>query len=251
MDTRTQPESHASNLLVDALPSESRDALLGKMSELDVKVGTVIFRQGQPIEQVYFPLTGVLSLITTLRDGSTIEYSTLGNEGTTGVPVFLGATAWLNGTCISQVPGRALMMPASDFRDAIDHHPRLRDVVGRYTQTLLVQVGQAVACNSLHPTVQRCARWLLTTQDRVNDNEFPLTQEFLAYMLGVRRASVTVAAGKLQSAGLITYKRGHITVTDRDGLEQAACECYDVIRVALEDLFALRVRETEVRSHES
>jgi hypothetical protein len=171
-----------------------------------------------------------------MGDGSSIEIATVGNEGIVGVPVFLtaesmGARDFYN----VQVPGRAVAVSSRSFLEATGLDP-LRGLVMRYTQALFSQVAQQVACNVLHSVVERCSRWMLLTHDRVGSDEFPLTQEFLAQMLGVRRASVTVAAGTLQSAGLIRYSRGQIAIIDRDGLENRACECYRIIRTEFDRL---------------
>jgi CRP-like cAMP-binding protein len=140
-----------------------------------------------------------------------------------------------NITCICQIPGESLSMDTETFRAAVDRSEEMRVVMDRYILALLTQVGQAVACNAVHSIIERAARWLLTSHDRVMTDEFSLTHEFLSYMLGVRRASVTVAARTLQAANLITYRYGKITVLDRTGLEEAACECYSVMRLAMED----------------
>lgn len=223
------------NRLLDALPSAEQALLVGAAERVSLPRGEILSRQGKSIHKVYFPTTAVLSLVTTLADGSTIEMSTIGNEGTTGAPIYLGADSMSNVTCLCQIPGDALSMDAENFRAAASQSEQLRTVMDRYVLALLTQVGQAVACNALHSTLERAARWLLTSHDRVRADEFGLTQEFLSYMLGVRRASVTVAARTLQAAELIRYQHGKITILDRAGLEEAACECYFVMRSALED----------------
>jgi CRP-like cAMP-binding protein len=225
------------NRLLDALADEDRLRFLAKSQRVRMPVGEVAFHPGEDIRAVHFPMRGVLSLVTTTRSGSTIEVSTLGNEGTTGVPIFLGAKSQKNVRCISQVEGEAWRIAANDFRDECETNDRLHTLMSHYTSALLTQVGQAVACSRLHSTSERCARWLLMTNDRAGSDEFILTQEFLAYMLGVRRGSVTVALGPLRKAGLVSYSRGHLKVLDRDGLHEAACECYDIMREAFEGVF--------------
>jgi len=228
-------ETRSLNRILDALPEKELARLLRRAERGSNKRGEVLSRQGKSITRVHFPVTAVLSLVTTLTDGSTIEISTIGNEGTTGVPIHLGADSMANATCICQIPGESLSMDAPSFRAAARQSEQLRSVMDRYVLALLTQVGQAVACNALHSTIERAARWLLTSHDRVRSDEFALTQEFLSYMLGVRRASVTVAARTLQAAHLIRYQHGKITIVDRPGLEEAACECYFVMRSALEE----------------
>jgi CRP-like cAMP-binding protein len=159
----------------------------------------------------------------------------VGKEGMLGLPVFLG-TDRSSGQSFSQVPGESLRMEVAAFRQAMTRSRALVDLLHRYTQALFTQVSQSAACNSLHSIDERCCRWLLMTHNRVETDEFVLTQEFLAIMLGVRRASVAKVAGKLQAAGLIRYRRGQLRILDRQGLEAAACECYGVIRAEYERL---------------
>lgn len=183
---------------------------------------------GERITHVYFPLTALISLMTLLEDGTAVEVAAVGHEGMAGIPLALGIERDAHQALV-QVPGDALRMEAAALRAAVDALPELRGMLLRYMQVLLVQVGQGSACNGKHGLSERCARWLLETHDRVRRDEFPLTQDFLASMLGVRRPAVTVAAGMLQQAGLITYHRGRVTVRDRAQLEAASCECYQVI----------------------
>jgi hypothetical protein len=171
-----------------------------------------------------------------MDDGSSIEIATIGNEGIVGIPVFLGAQSMgARDLYQVQVPGDVLAMEASAFLSAAQREP-LRGLVQRYAQALFTQVTQQVACNGLHSVEERCSRWMLLTHDRVGSNDFPLTQEFLAQMLGVRRASVTLAAGALQRAGFIRYGRGRVTINDREGLENASCECYRIMRTEFDRL---------------
>jgi CRP-like cAMP-binding protein len=230
------PETPTLNKLLDALPEHDLVPLLEGGERISHPRGDVLSRQGQTIQRVYFPLTAVLSLVTTLSDGSTIEVSTIGNEGTTAGPTYLGGKSMSNITCLCQIPGESLSMDTETFRVAANRSEEMRVVMDRYVLALLTQVGQAVACNALHSILERSARWLLTSHDRVRADEFSLTQEYLSYMLGVRRASVTVAARTLQAANLIKYQYGKITILDRTGLEEAACECYSVMRSAMEEV---------------
>lgn len=174
-------------------------------------------------------------MVTVLEHGGAVELATVGNEGLVGVAVFLGASS-TNARAMVQIPGEYLCMRARAFRQAIDSGGQLHGLVQRYSQALFTQIAQSVACNRAHPVEQRGARWLLQTADRVGSKEFPLTQEFLRQMLGVRRATVNTAARALQDAGLITYRRGWITIENRDGLEDAPCECYAVVAGEFEHL---------------
>jgi CRP-like cAMP-binding protein len=199
----------------------------------------VLFDYDQPIEHVYFPENFVGSVISIMADGTAVETATVGREGMVGLPLFLGADR-TQAQAFCQVPGEALRMEAGAFREAVGRGGQLAAMLNRYTQALFTFLAQTSACNRLHKIRERCARWLLLTHDRVGRDRFPLTQQFLSQMLGVRRATVTEAAGSLQSAGLIDYSYGQITVTDRLGLEEAACECYAIIQREFVRLLANR-----------
>ncbi len=218
------------NRLLAALAPEDYAALAPHLEPVALSVGQVLAGPGEAFAHVYFPETAVLSVIARMADGAGVEVGTVGNEGLAGVSVLLDTEASPNET-LAQIPGTALRVSAAAFTAAVDARPGLRRLLHRYAQAYLTQVAQGAACNRLHGIEARCARWLLMTHDRVGGaDSFPLKQEFLAIMLGVRRAGVTVAAGALQDAGLIRYRRGGIRVLDRAGLEAAACECYGVVR---------------------
>ncbi len=218
------------NRLLDALPARERKRLLDRFTIQQGDLKERLLDPGHRINHVYFPVTAVVSLLTTMDGNSGVEIATVGNEGMVGVPVFLGIRS-LNDRDLAQVqvPGTVLSMSSRAFRDEASNGKAFRAVVERYVQAYLRQVSQQVACNALHPVAQRCARWILLTQDRVGGNHFPLTHEFLAQMLGVRRASVTVAIGALQGVDLVRFSRGQVTVLDRQGLEAEACQCYAII----------------------
>ncbi|MDP9236508.1 MAG: Crp/Fnr family transcriptional regulator [Chloroflexota bacterium] len=184
----------------------------------------------------------MISTLTVLDDGSAVEIATIGNEGMTDVSVFLGLEE-SDSRLLVQVPGTAMRMESGRFREHVEHIPILRTLLGYYTVSMLALVAQSAACNRMHPMVQRCARWMLMTHDRVDAAEFPLTHHFLATMLGVPRPRVSVAAKALQEAGLISYHRGKVTVLDRPGLEAATCECYRVVRERFDRLPGRRKRE--------
>jgi hypothetical protein len=164
-----------------------------------------------------------------LENGDLVEIATIGNEGMADLSVFLGLKT-SSSRLLCQVPGDTLRMKTEVFLDLVARQPSLRLALGSYMVSMFIQVSQSAACNRLHPVEQRCARWILMTHDRVDSDTFPLTQDFLASMLGVRRPSVSVAAATLQNAGLINYSRGRLTVLDRAGLEAATCECYAIVR---------------------
>jgi CRP-like cAMP-binding protein len=184
----------------------------------------------RPVEDVYFPLNCVLSTVAEGASGDAVEVATIGNEGMAGISVFLGVDTSGTLQTFAQVGGNALTMRAREFRAHLQSIPRLMQIMGAYTQALLTQIAQSSACNRLHPVEERYARWLLMTHDRVVRDEFELTQEFMAQMLGVRRATVGEEAAALQEARIIQYARGVVSILDRAALEERSCECYRIIR---------------------
>jgi CRP-like cAMP-binding protein len=224
----TEPQPH--NRLLQLLPNGERKRLEARTKRIPIKPHDMLHPPGQTMRSVYFPLWGVVSLMTPLQDGSAVETATIGNEGMVGIHAFLGGGVLGNSQAMGQVPGEALQMDADHFRAEVDEGGKLREIMFAYSQALFAQISQGVACNGVHSIQDRCARWLLESHDRAGSDQFMLTQEFLADMLGVRRPSVTVAARTLQSAGVIHYERGRITVLDRPGLEEASCECYQAIK---------------------
>lgn len=224
------------NRVLDALPVEERERLRPNLGLMSHRMKQVLFDPGQPVDAVHFPLDGFISLVTALHEGQIVEVATIGNEGIVGVPMVRGGSLAVR--ALSQVPGRALRMNGAVFREEFEKPGPFRDIVENYLQALFGQIAQAAACNRLHSNEERLSRWLLMSHDRVGTDTFPITHEFLAQMLGSRRATVTLSAGLLQAAGLIRYHRGRVTVIDRPGLEAVSCECYAVIRSALERVVA-------------
>ena len=217
------------NQLLRLLSWEDRDWIRLHVERRDVRNGQVLAQPDQRFDYVYFPETCVISVVNPTDEG-VVEVGTIGNEGMAGLSVFLGVDSFPNRTLV-QLPGTLLRMPATVFADGTASRPALRQLLLRYTHTFLVQVAQTAACNQMHTVDQRCARWLLTAHDRIDGTDtFQLTHEFLALMLGVRRAGVTIAAGALQQAQLIRYARGKVTVLDRAGLERVSCDCYRMVR---------------------
>jgi CRP-like cAMP-binding protein len=220
---------------IAALPSRA-SKWRRSLEPITLEHGEVLASSGETWSHVYFPESAVLSVIARMRDGAAAEVGTVGNEGMVDVSAFLADQCSVNETLV-QIPGTGHRVPRPILQAAANASPALRNVLARYTQAYLTQVAQTAACNRLHTIERRCARWLLMTHDRVQGaDHFPLTQEFLAIMLGVRRAGVTVAANALQDAGLIRYRRGSIRILDRAGLEAASCECYGVVRHHLDRL---------------
>ena len=234
-----KPESSSprANRLLARLNQEDYDALLAESKIVSLKFRRRLIQQDERTDALYFPLTSMLSLLVTSDDEPQIEMATIGNEGVAGAAeILLRRGAF--GLHLVQIPGTALRTGAEAFRKLVERHPRIQQLIHEHMYALMRQVLYGGACNRLHSMEERCARWLLMTHDRAGRDVFPLTQEFLSHMLGVRRASVNVAIGMLKKAGYIRYVRGQMTVTDRPGLESASCDCYRAIR----DVYAPLVR---------
>lgn len=188
-----------------------------------------VYEPGRPITCVYFPLSAIFSLVAMADGKAVIEVATIGREGMVGLPFFLGAASSPHSS-FCQIPGTAARLRADELRTVLNGSGVLHDALNRYTQSTMVQIAQNVVCNGTHTVVQRACRWLLTTHDRVGHEQFELTQEFLAQMLGVRRPTVSDTASRLQAEGLIRYSRGMITITNRKGLERRTCPCYAIVK---------------------
>jgi CRP-like cAMP-binding protein len=225
------------NLLLDGLPEVHRDDLLSRMEFVPMELRDPLAEPGRPMPYVYFPTDGIISTLTVLDDGHLIEAATVGWEGMAGIEVFLGAAGPDNVRIVCQVDGSAWRMDAGVFRRESRVDGPFRTVVERYVRTYLVQTTQSAACNGSHSIEERLAKWIALIHDWLPDrDEFPLTHEFAAAMMGVHRPSVTLAAGALQRAGLIEYRRGRLKVLDGDALREVACGCYSVIRRAYDEL---------------
>lgn len=216
------------NALLDRLPVAEFDALEPMLQRVALVHGDVIHQFEAEMSHVHFPTTSLSSLLTVMEEDDPVEVAPVGREGFIGLAAALGVAASPH-RVICQMPGESLRLPIRSFREAMARGPVLHDLAHRFIAYSLRAVSQSVACNALHPVEARASRWLLMVHDQAGTAEFPLTQEFLAFMLGVRRQTVTVVAGALQNAGLIGYRRGFITVRDRPRLEDAACECYAVL----------------------
>jgi len=234
--SQIDPKPIHGNLLLASLPPHELGSVRSALRLMHHDIQERVCDAGEAFRHVHFPLSGVFSLLTVNSDGSVVEVATVGNEGMVGVPVFLGSGQASNVRVVCQVPGQTIALSASGFKDWLGVDGRLTEVFGAYVEVLLIEAAQSVACNRIHPVEERCARWLLRSHDRAGSDQFPMTHEFLSQMLGIRRASVTVAAGMLQKAGLIDYRRGNVTIVDRTGLEEASCECYGVVAEAQERL---------------
>ncbi len=228
---RPPPDAdNISNRMLSSLPTDEYQRVLRDAEIIPTTPKQMLHKHGEPVRHVYFPNGGVCSITTVMRDGAMVEVATVGDEGMVGITAFLGADITPGPAMVQVGNSSAAKMTSAAFTREIDRGGALADALGRYSQALMATMMQSVACNTLHHVQERCARWLLTTQDRMHSDRFELSHEFLAIMLGARRPTVTIVAGALQRAGLIQYRHGRITVLDREGLEKASCECYDTIR---------------------
>ncbi|MBC5801121.1 MAG: Crp/Fnr family transcriptional regulator [Candidatus Eremiobacteraeota bacterium] len=209
------------------LRGDDRAAVAKGGTVVHFQLGETVYEAERRINEVYFPLDAILSVVTVMKDGAIVEIGSIGREGTSGIPLIMGATTTANRS-VCQMAGDAWKMSAPTFRSLISDNKRFRDLMTRYLQAYVNMVSQYSACNRLHSVYQRAARWLLMTRDRVGRDEFPLTHEFLAAMLGSHRSGVTVAVENLQKAGFIQSRRGRITILDSASLREATCECYEL-----------------------
>jgi len=229
------------NRLLGALPHEDFALIEPHLAPLEIERGRLLYEPGDPIEQVYFPTDGVISLLTLMRDGAAIESATIGPEGALGLMAAVSPRRSLS-RAIVQTPLRAVRVGAAALHEAWERSPRIRALVDRHTEALYGYAIQSVACNALHSVEARFARWLLTCHDRISTNTIALTQEFLADMLGVQRTTVTAAARTMQDRGMIRYRRGVVDIIDRPALEAVACECYGAVRSTYERLLPPSLR---------
>jgi CRP-like cAMP-binding protein len=230
LDVKVKPVTRNGfrNRILDGLPAKELSRITKALTEIDAEIRNEIYEPNKPFKHVYFPETAIASVVNVLEDGSEIEVATIGYEGMVGLPVYLG-TNQSPARSFWQVAGTAYRLDAAFLEKEKRSRSPLAATLGIYTQGFLAQVAQSVTCNRVHNLEQRCARWLLMTHDRVEGDDFPLKQEFLAQMLGVRRAGISEVAGRLQRKRLIKYSRGWMKVMNRDGLERLSCECYRVV----------------------
>lgn len=224
------------NRLLAVLPADERERLLPRFERVPLLFGDVIYEADEPIRYVYFPTSGVVSILCTTDDGASIEAATVGMEGMVGIPVFLGVAVSPN-RAIVQIAGEALKMKSEVFKKISGQSSRLHDLLHLYTFALMNQMSLSVACNRFHNVERRLARWLLMMQDRAQVDEFSFTQELISRMIGTRRPHVSTAVGNLHNAGLIHNGRGKIDILDRDGLAKIACDCYLIAKKRFDGLF--------------
>lgn len=225
------------NQILSKLPAEEYEHLSPYLEPLTLSLGDILYYPQDPVTHVYFPNRGTLSVVSTFENGGGVEVGVVGNEGMFGLNVVLGSVITPHEAMV-QLPGDGLRAPSDLIKREFKRGGLLHDLLLRYTQALIIQISQAAACNNSHPLEGRLARWFLMSHDRAMTDELELTHEFIAIMLGTRRAGVTVAAGKLQDEGVIKYKRGHIQIVDRAGLEKISCECYRIVKKEFDRLLS-------------
>jgi CRP-like cAMP-binding protein len=228
----TEAQAIGNRVLASIPPKDSR-RLRAELEPVSLPFGQILYEAGAKIRHVYFPVNCLISLLTAVDKRRTLEVGMVGNEGMSGMPFVLGIGE--SGVrALVQGAGDALRMPAASFRIEFDRNPPLRRALFRYTYALMAQISQTAACNRFHEAEARMARWLLMTRERVGSDEFSMTHEFLAHMLGVRRGGVTKAASALKRRGLIDYHRGKIRILDEKGLKRSSCSCYQIVKAAFE-----------------
>jgi CRP-like cAMP-binding protein len=228
--TQNGPPPSIRNLLLAALPTLDRDRIVPTLDVIPLKLKDVLHKPGERVHFVYFPGGGFCSLVAVLEDGGMVEVATIGREGIAGMIPTMNVTPLSSATMVQGETDICYRMAIAAFQHEMAERGAFYNLLTRYSQALVAIIMQSTACNAVHSVEQRLARWLLTAQDHMGSDGFPLTQEFAAMMLGATRPTVTVVAGTLQRAGFITYHRGHISILDRPNLEEASCECYAVTK---------------------
>jgi CRP-like cAMP-binding protein len=223
------PDNPESNHLLAALPDDELRQLVPHLERFPMRLGETLYRPGEPLQHAYFPTTAIVSMLYVMESGASAEIASVGNEGVLGISLFMGGITTPS-SAVVQTPGLSYRLKATLLQEEFDHGGNTRHLLLRYTQALAVQIGLTASCNRHHSVEQQLCRWLLSTLDRLPLSEVVMTHELVAGILGVRRESVTAAAGKLQRAGVLSYRRGHITVVERLGLEAVACECYTLVK---------------------
>jgi len=224
-----RPPETVENRLLAALPRDEYARLRPHLQLVSFALGEVVYEFGAELDYVYFPTTAIVSLLYTMENGTSAEMGLTGNDGVVGIALFMGGGTMPN-RAVVQSAGEAIRLRANVLQDKFSLGGEFQRLLLRYTQALITQISQTAVCNRLHSVEQQLCRWLLLSHDRVKADELIMTQELIADMLGVRREGVTVAAGRLQDAGAISYTRGHIKILDRPRLEQVVCECYRVVK---------------------
>jgi CRP-like cAMP-binding protein len=234
MPAAASPDGRRNHLLA-ALPRTDFDRIAEHLEPIKMRLGDVLYESGDKLRYVYFPTTSIVSLLYVMEDGASAEIAIVGNEGILGISLFMGGETTPS-RAVVQSAGHGFRLRAGFLKNEFGRYGPTMHLLLRYTQALITQMAQTAVCNRHHSVDQQLCRWLLLSLDRLASNELAMTQELIAIMLGVRREGVTEAAGKLQDAGLIRYRRGTITVLDRPGLEARTCECYQVVKTEFDRL---------------
>ena len=237
MTVLAQSQNSCGNRLLALLPPEEYNRLSPNLEPVSFDLGEVIYQSGGHIDYIYFLTDCIVSLVYTMENGMSAEIGVVGNEGVVGIALFMGGDTMPNRALV-QSAGAAIRVKARILQDEFEQGGQFQHLLLRYTQALMTQISQTAVCNRLHPVERQLCRWLLLSHDRVQTDELVMTHEMIATMLGTRREGVTIAAGKLQDAGLITYYRGRIKIIDREGLEASVCECYQVVKDEFDRLLA-------------
>jgi CRP-like cAMP-binding protein len=237
MSANARPNEPLENRLLAALPSDEYERLRPQLQQVSFSLGEVVYEFGGHLDYVYFPTTSIVSLLYTMENGASAEMGLTGNDGVVGIALFMGGGTMPN-RAVVQSAGGAIRMKVKLLQDEFARGGKFQNLLLRYTQALITQISQTAVCNRLHTVEQQLCRWLLLSHDRVKADELIMTQELIADMLGVRREGVTVAAGRLQDTGAISYARGHIRILDRQKLEDTVCECYRVVKDEFDRLLA-------------
>jgi CRP-like cAMP-binding protein len=235
MAAMPSPNTPKQNHLLDALPTSDYERIAAHLELIPMRLGDVLYESGAPLRYVYFPTTSIVSLLYVMEDGASAEIAIVGNEGILGISLFMGGDTTPS-RAVVQSAGHGYRLRADLLKNEFGRFGATMHLLLRYTQALITQMAQTAVCNRHHSVDQQLCRWLLLSLDRLRTNELSMTQELIANMLGVRREGVTEAAGKLQDAGLIHYRRGQISVLDRPGLEARVCECYQVVKTEFDRL---------------
>ncbi len=233
----SSPHSPSQNHLLAALPADEYARILPNLELVPMPLGEMLYEPGGQLQHAYFPTTSIVSLHYVMENGASAESAGVGNEGIVGISLFMGGNTTPSAAVV-QTAGHAYRLECGKLLQEFNRAGLMQRLLLRYTQALLTQVSQTAACNRHHSVEQQLCRWLLLTLDRKSTNELIMTQELIASMLGVRREGITEAAGKLQRAGFVSYRRGHIAVLDRSGLETRVCECYAVVKTELSRLLS-------------
>jgi CRP-like cAMP-binding protein len=223
------PDTPENNHLLAALPAAEFQQLAPHLERFPMRLGETLYRPGEKLHHAHFPTTAIVSMLYVMESGASAEMASVGNEGVLGISLFMGGNTTPS-SAVVQTAGLSYRLKANVLQKEFRRHGNTHQLLLRYTQALAVQIGQTAGCNRHHSIEQQLCRWLLATLDRLPSSEIEMTQELVAGILGVRRESITAAAGKLQRAGVLRYRRGHITVVERVGLEAVACECYTVVK---------------------